>query len=399
MVLLTLIPALLSIIYAVTLKMRSHQRHNVTLMLLGGFIAMFNVGAMYGFYNDMYLSWSLRCLQQVLSCMIVPIAYMYFSAQMGTKRFNSVAISLWSMMALLVVPTTLFTLDGVMPQVATHGLVPMTLHFFSQGREVLFLHMADVVIMLQALLTLARLISIMVTIRRYHLTVPKYINYFLGWWGAAIAFIVFTSLHTTEEMSDGLMQWAYFVLYSILVASIYYLLSMDMDLRLRMLNVSENEDEDEELRDTSDAFMLEQSSKLRNEGDSYKDGHESETEVVGDIDTFVVHCHMMAEQVRVMMQNRKFLDPTLCIDSMAQQLCTNRTYFCRMMKAEFNCTFGELLANHRVEYAKRLLMESDAPMMDIALQSGFTTEKSLTRRFTQIYGVTPHKWREQHCTH
>lgn len=392
----------MAVVYAVTIKIRRRQKHNVVLMLLGGFVAVFNAAIMYCFFNGITPSWTLRSMQQVLSSMIVPIAYMYFSSQMGKKLFNSVSLSLLALMTLLLLPSAFFMLDGRMPVDPVRDIAPMMFYFFYQGREVGSAHTADMVIMFQSFITLWRLVSIVQMVRLYQLTVSSHVRYFLFWWGAAILFIIFTSTHTTKEFADPMMQSLYFISYSILMVSIYYLLSLDLDLRLRMLNADEAAEEmaDEEMAD-EEMVDVEEQKDMEDEilpapvFSADAEGLQEPATIIEDIDSFVLHSRVMAQQVRNVMDTQRYLDPTLCIDDMARLLGTNRTYFCRMVKAEFDCTFSELLVKYRVEYARHQLLNPEYSIKDVSVNSGFGTEKSFARRFTQYYGITPQKWREQ----
>jgi AraC family transcriptional regulator len=47
----------------------------------------------------------------------------------------------------------------------------------------------------------------------------------------------------------------------------------------------------------------------------------------------------------------------------------------------------------RIEYAKRMLMDRERSLVDIALEAGFSEQSHFTRAFTAANGVSPNAWR------
>lgn len=60
-----------------------------------------------------------------------------------------------------------------------------------------------------------------------------------------------------------------------------------------------------------------------------------------------------------------------------------------------NMSFRRLLNSLRVEYAKKLLSDSDLGILKIALECGFQNDRSFYRAFLEIEGITPSKYREK----
>jgi len=67
--------------------------------------------------------------------------------------------------------------------------------------------------------------------------------------------------------------------------------------------------------------------------------------------------------------------------------------FCRQFKAAFNVTFGEYLANYRMQQAKRLLSNPAMPVADVAAAVGFNDPSYFTRVFRKQEGVSPSEYR------
>lgn len=92
-------------------------------------------------------------------------------------------------------------------------------------------------------------------------------------------------------------------------------------------------------------------------------------------------------------ESRVFLDPTLTIMSLAQEIGTNRTYLQSVIKAKYSCTFLEYINRCRIDYAKTLLMENQfLPIKEVASQSGFNSQSSFQRNFIQYEKMTPTQW-------
>jgi AraC-like DNA-binding protein len=67
--------------------------------------------------------------------------------------------------------------------------------------------------------------------------------------------------------------------------------------------------------------------------------------------------------------------------------------FCREFKAAFEVTFGEYVANYRMQQAKRLLANPTMPVADVAVAVGFTDPSYFTRVFRKQEGVSPSEYR------
>lgn len=76
---------------------------------------------------------------------------------------------------------------------------------------------------------------------------------------------------------------------------------------------------------------------------------------------------------------------------------------CKMSTAHFNRRFRAVtgqspysrLMNFRIRMAAAQLRESDARVLDIALECGYPTLSSFNRHFQRTYGTSPLKWRKQ----
>ena len=69
-------------------------------------------------------------------------------------------------------------------------------------------------------------------------------------------------------------------------------------------------------------------------------------------------------------------------------------YISNCFEAIPNMNFRTMLNSLRIEYAKNLLITTDESIIEIALKSGFSGERSFHRAFLSIVGMTPGQYRK-----
>lgn len=84
---------------------------------------------------------------------------------------------------------------------------------------------------------------------------------------------------------------------------------------------------------------------------------------------------------------------TLPESQMAQLCQMSPSRFCREFKAAYGVTYVEYLAHHRVEQAKRLLINPAMSIADVAAAVGFTDPSYFTRVFRRLTGLAPSAYR------
>jgi len=97
-------------------------------------------------------------------------------------------------------------------------------------------------------------------------------------------------------------------------------------------------------------------------------------------------------QVKEMLHAR-FAEP-LTLSEIAQSVGVHPVYLAQMFHKYFKCTVGAYLRQLRLEFARRELATSDAPLCQIALAAGFSDQSHFTRTFKRYVGVTPAQYRE-----
>lgn len=86
-------------------------------------------------------------------------------------------------------------------------------------------------------------------------------------------------------------------------------------------------------------------------------------------------------------------DRRLTVAEMAETVGLSESWFANVFKQTTGKTPLQWQLGTRIDIAKKLLMESDLTLVDVAAQLGFSDQAHLTKAFRQIAGETPAAWR------
>lgn len=84
----------------------------------------------------------------------------------------------------------------------------------------------------------------------------------------------------------------------------------------------------------------------------------------------------------------------LTLDSVADQFYMSRTYVSRLLKRYVNQSFLKILIDIRMDAARRMIMEDNYKMYEIAEQVGYNDFSYFIQAFKKKYGVTPNEYRK-----
>lgn len=93
--------------------------------------------------------------------------------------------------------------------------------------------------------------------------------------------------------------------------------------------------------------------------------------------------------------NQMYSDPTLSEKRIAESLGMNSAYFSRLYSSANGQTFKDAITMTRIGEAKKLLLESDAQIKEIAQKVGYNHVASFIRAFKQLTGETPSDYRKR----
>ena len=83
----------------------------------------------------------------------------------------------------------------------------------------------------------------------------------------------------------------------------------------------------------------------------------------------------------------------IALRSLAEEVKMSYFHFSRAFKQSMGMTLTGYIAQRRIERAKRLMQETDIPIAEIALRSGFSSQSHFTTSFRRLAGVTPRSFR------
>jgi AraC family transcriptional regulator len=83
----------------------------------------------------------------------------------------------------------------------------------------------------------------------------------------------------------------------------------------------------------------------------------------------------------------------LSIADLAASAGVHPVYLARAYRRYFGCSPGEYLRRRRLLRAQGLLSGTDLPLVQIALQCGFSDQSQMTRSFSSTFGVPPARYR------
>ena len=91
--------------------------------------------------------------------------------------------------------------------------------------------------------------------------------------------------------------------------------------------------------------------------------------------------------------NEHKLEPST-VGDVAQAIGYNEKYLSRCINKSSNLNFSTLLAMLRIDDAKTMLVETDKTILEIAMDSGFGSERTFYRYFNELVGISPKTYRE-----
>jgi AraC-like DNA-binding protein len=100
------------------------------------------------------------------------------------------------------------------------------------------------------------------------------------------------------------------------------------------------------------------------------------------------------DHVRVLLHDR--FSENLSLAEVAAAAGISADHLARSFRQCHGCTVGEHVRRLRVEFACRQLAASEQPLVEIALDAGFTDQSHFTKTFKRLMGVTPAVFRDLH---
>jgi two-component system response regulator YesN len=103
--------------------------------------------------------------------------------------------------------------------------------------------------------------------------------------------------------------------------------------------------------------------------------------------------HQVMKDIRAYIEDN-YDNPDLSLNHISDKFSISGKYLSQLFKEHFGMKFVDFIVNLRMEHAKRLLLETDEPIQDIAVRVGYLHSISFGRTFKKIVGVTPGDFRK-----
>ena len=102
---------------------------------------------------------------------------------------------------------------------------------------------------------------------------------------------------------------------------------------------------------------------------------------------------LLSNIIRVVDEEKLYLQPNLKINDLAKRLYTNREYAYRAINIEMGQSFADFINCKRIEYATHLLEQSsDMLLTEVALKSGFSSTSAFYRNWKLFRHCSPRKY-------
>lgn len=88
------------------------------------------------------------------------------------------------------------------------------------------------------------------------------------------------------------------------------------------------------------------------------------------------------------------LDEPISLSDLAAASGLSRNYFAAQFRGATGLRPHEFLLRRRIERAQKLLVETSAPLAEIALSTGFRTQSHFSTVFKRLVGWSPYRWRD-----
>lgn len=94
--------------------------------------------------------------------------------------------------------------------------------------------------------------------------------------------------------------------------------------------------------------------------------------------------------------NMKIRDPTFGVKQLSESVKLSPTQTNMKLTALTGYSSGQLINYFRIHFARRLLLDTDDDINEVARLSGYSGHSSFSRSFLQFFHLSPSRYREQH---
>jgi len=81
------------------------------------------------------------------------------------------------------------------------------------------------------------------------------------------------------------------------------------------------------------------------------------------------------------------------MSDVAKMLYLNENYFCSLFKEHMGETYKDYIKKLRLDYAKKLILNTDIPLTQIAMECGYSSQSNFNRNFKDFFRTSPSEMR------
>ncbi len=111
------------------------------------------------------------------------------------------------------------------------------------------------------------------------------------------------------------------------------------------------------------------------------------------IKTFYTQPYCLYVKKAIDYMDARYREP-ITLDDTSQYLKISKSYLCNLFKKETGKTFSQYLNELRIEKSKKMLLEENLPILDVALSVGFNNQNYYNLIFKKLMRRTPLEFRK-----
>ncbi|SER68160.1 AraC-type DNA-binding protein [Gracilibacillus ureilyticus] len=104
-------------------------------------------------------------------------------------------------------------------------------------------------------------------------------------------------------------------------------------------------------------------------------------------------------QERILKEINNVWDTNWQLEDLAKRLHFNKYYLCHFFKKEFDMTIHQYILQRRIYEAKKMLLDTDISINELAAKIGFSTASNFIRCFKKYVHMTPKQFRDHRNVH
>ena len=102
-----------------------------------------------------------------------------------------------------------------------------------------------------------------------------------------------------------------------------------------------------------------------------------------------------AKVIYFLQKNNRFTQK-VSLDEIAEYVSYSKYYTSNMFHKQYGMTIQDFIINQRIEYAKKLIIETDLSITEIVLESGFASTSNFYSKFIKLVGCSPLKFKKDY---